>query len=96
MVKEKKKNILNGPPIIFAKIYQMLKQKYPYQIYFTLEELRRVIGSALHIPKEISRRTVREMEIYGLLKREDARKWKLLKFNYEKPLKEAKSSVFWD
>ena len=96
MKKEKKQNTLNGTPVIFAKIYQILKQKYPYQVYFTLEELRRIIGSAIHIPKEISRRTVREMEICDLLKREDARKWKLLKFNYEKPLKEAKSSVFWD
>jgi len=95
MVK-KKKHVLNCTPVIFAKIYQILKKNYPYQIYFTLEELRRVIGSAIHIPKEVSRRTVKEMEICDLLKRIDARKWKLLKYNYEKPLKEAKSSVFWD
>ena len=95
MVKTKK-HVLNCTPVIFAKIYQILKNKYPYQIYFTLEELRRVIGSAIHIPKEISRRTVKEMELCDLLKRIDARKWKLLKYNYKKPLKEAKSSVFWD
>lgn len=93
---KRKKHTLNGTPVIFAKIYQILKKKFPYQIYFTLEELRRIIGNAIHIPKEISRRTVYEMELCDLLKRVDARKWKLLKYNYEKALKEAKSSIFWD
>jgi len=92
----KKKHILNCTPVIFAKIYQTLKLKYPYKGYFTLEELRGIIGSSVHIPKDVSRRTVYEMELCDLLKRVDARKWRLLKYNYEKPLKEAKSSVFWD
>ncbi len=93
---KKTKHKLNGTPVIFAKIYQLLKTRYPYKIYFTLEELRRIIGNAVHVPKEISRKTVREMELCDLLKRQDARKWKILRYDYQTPLKEAKSSIFWD
>jgi len=89
-------NLNKQIPFIYIHIYSKLKERYPNRNQLKVKDILLILKKICRIPKILNHPILYQMEECKLIKRINHQKFRVLKSDCEKILKNLRYRSFWD